>query len=237
MRTAGCLGLVVAVVLALTGGVRAGDRETALALIDQAIKAQGGEVGLTKAQTLVRMATGTFFLGGETGFTSETTFGLPGRAKMVVKLDKGGQIIQVLNGDRGWSSAGGMVNEMPREGIDELREEVYVEWLTTLVPLKKEGFTLTPVAALGVKVSSKGHNDAILYFDKDSGLLVKFERQSREAGILAKKEYVLGGFKEFDGVKLPTKRTELLNGKKIAEVTSASYKFLSKADDAMFGRP
>ena len=51
------------------------------------------------------------------------------------------------------------------------------------------------------------------------------------------KEYIFGGHKDFDGVKLATKRMELFNGKKFVELTSASYPFLGKVDDAVFARP
>ena len=233
--------------LGLTGFVHAGDRETALALIDQAIKAQGGEAALTKVHTAVRTVSGVGSFGsGDVNFSDEVTFSLPGRMKQVLKLDKAGQVITVVNGDRGWRSAGGAVLELAKEGLDELRESVYFEeWLTTLVPLKKDGFDLAPVAdkpvegklAAGIKVSSKGRGDARLYFDKTSGLLVKFERQTKDAGFVVNKEYFYGGYKDFDGVKLPTKRTELINGKKFIELNSATYRFPGKVDDATFGRP
>ena len=245
MRIVRRLGLVGAVLLGLTGFVRAGDRETALALIEQAIKAHGGDQALTKAQTVARTVAGTLSLGGDVSFTGESTLSLPGRAKQTVQLDKGGQVIIVLNGDRGWRSAGGAVNEMTKEGLDELREEVYIEWLLTLVPLKKDGFDLTPLAdkmvdgkpAAGLKVASRGHFEARLYFDKASNLLVKVERQSREPGFEVNKEYLFGGHKDFDGVKLPTTRMELFNGKKFVGVTSTTYRFLGKVDDAAFARP
>ena len=179
MRNVRQLGLVGIALLGLTGFVCAGDRETALALIDQAIKAHGGEAALTKAQTVVRTVSGTLSLGGEVRFTGETTLSLPGRAKQTVQLDKAGQVIIVLNGDRGWRSAGGAVNEVTKEGLDELREEVYIEWLATLLPLKKDGFDLTPLPDKMVdgqptavlKVATRGHFDARLYFDKASNLL------------------------------------------------------------------
>ena len=106
------------------------------------------------------------------------------------------------------------------------------------------GFDLAPLPdkmvdgkpAAGVKVASKGHMEAKLYFDKTTGLLVKVERQSNEAGIATTKEYVFGSHKDFDGVKLATKRTESLGGKKFAEVTVA-FRFPGKVDDALFGKP
>src|SRR6202011_4293737 len=91
--------------------------------------------------------------------------------------------------------------------------------------------------AAGVKVASKGHADAKLYFDAATHLLVKIERTTREAGLSLDKEYLFGDHKDFDGVKLPTRLTETLEGKKASELTSASYKFPSKPDDAAFSKP
>jgi hypothetical protein len=240
-----CLGILTVALLVPTGSVRAGDRETALALIEQGIKAHGGEAGLMKAQNVLCTGAGVLLVPSEVKFTYEVIFGLPGRTKQVLKLDKAGQIIMVVNLDRGWRSAGGAIDEMPKEALDDIREEVYVDWLITLVPLKKAGFDLAPTAekmvdgnaATGIKVSSKGHTDVRLYFDKTSGLLVKAERVSKEAGFAVNKEYVYSNHKEFDGVKLPTKRTEIINGKKFLELTPATYRFLPKADDAAFGKP
>ena len=245
MRFVQSFALLTLALPGLVGQVRADDRAKALTMLDGAIRAHGGEQALTRAQTVVLNVTGKLSLGGEVPFTGETTFSLPGRARQILNLNKNGQVVMVLNGDRGWSTAGGMVGELGKDGLEKLREEVYVEWLATLVPLKKEGFELTLVPdktvegkpAAGIKVAHKGHGDVRLYFDKATGLLVQIERQSKEAGIPIPKEYVFGGYKDFDGVKLPTTRIERLEGKKIAEVTSTTYKFPTKVEDSTFGRP
>jgi hypothetical protein len=50
------------------------------------------------------------------------------------------------------------------------------------------------------------------------------------------KEYLYADYKDVDGVKLPGKQTDYLNGKKFSEITVTSYK-LYKPDDATFGKP
>jgi len=240
------LGWAGAVLLGLTGAVRAGDRETALAQIDRAIKAHGGERALAKAQTVIRTGSGMVFFGGASDtLADETILALPGRAKNTAKLGKAGQVIIVLNRDRAWRVAGGTVFEVGKDGIEELNETIYTEWLATLVPLKQDGFDLTLIegkmvdgkSTIAVKVTSKGHFDARLYFDKDTGLLLKIERKVQEAGIQVEKEYVYSGHKEFDGVKLPTKRLELVNGQKRVELKELSYQFPAKVDESAFLRP
>ena len=91
--------------------------------------------------------------------------------------------------------------------------------------------------AAGVKVSQRGHTDATLYFDKETGLLVKIARRAQEAGLMVDKEYLFSAHKEFEGAKLPTKQVEMINGKKFTEVTSFTYKILRRVDESMFAKP
>ena len=86
-------------------------------------------------------------------------------------------------------------------------------------------------------MASKGHVEVRLYFDKASGLLVKIERLSKEAGVSLNKEYIYSAHKDFDGVKLPTKEVDLINGRKFSELTSMTYKLQTKIDDATFAKP
>ena len=92
----------------------------------------------------------------------------------------------VVNGDKGWQSAGGPAMALGAERLREIRNEMYVLWLTTLTPLKKDDVQLSPLpdikvhgeAAAGIKATSKGHPDVKLYFDKKTHLLVKVDAAS-----------------------------------------------------------
>jgi hypothetical protein len=151
------------------------------------------------------------------------------------------QIVMVINGDKGWAGPA----EMDKPRLKEMREEAYVLWLTTLVPLKKEGFTLSTLPeakvndqpANGIKVAREGHADVNLYFDKQSGLLIKIERRVREGGLTVTKEYHYSEHKTVDGVRLPTKYTEINDGKTIVEVSSITYRFLNEVKEEWFGKP
>jgi hypothetical protein len=234
------------IVLALTGSAQAGPREMALEIIDKAIKAHGGSDGLTRAQTAIRTGNAVQMVGTtEVALATEVTLAVPTRMRGdFTSKDKTLRIVMVLNGDRAWRASNGMAVELPKEALEELQEEAYVEWVATVVPLKMDGFNLSPAdgkmvngkPTVAVKVARKGHSDAVLYFDKDDGLLVEIERKTRTAGLLVNKEYIFSEFKEFNGVKLPTKRTELLANKKAAELTGATYRF-EKENPANFAKP
>ena len=138
-----------------------------------------------------------------------------------------------------------MVKEMTKPEVEEQRAEAYVAWLMSLLPLKEAGFALSTLAdikiadapAAGIKASRKGSPDVKLYFDKKTGLLVKLERQGKEAGIDTFREYFFGDPKEYGGLKLPTRYVERSNGKKVAEWTVSSYKFPGRIDEKEFAKP
>jgi hypothetical protein len=224
----------------------AGPREDALAVVEQALKAHGGEEAMAKAQTVSRTGAGVRVLAGkEAPFTEEAVFDLPDRMRAAVEVDKQVKVVVVVTDAKGWTVAGGPAAEMGDERLKEEQDELVALWLATLAPLKKAGVELTPLpegqvdgkAALGVSAAVKGHRPVKLWFDKATKLLVKAERRAAEGGEAADKEYLFGDPKDFDGAKLPTRLTVTVGGKKTIEYTSLSYKLLRKADDATFARP
>jgi hypothetical protein len=226
--------------------LRAGEREDALALVAAAVKAHGGEAALRKAQTGQRVGAGFLAQADrQVPFTDETTFSLPGRVRMVLDVNRAQRMLIVVTPDKAWQQTGGAPADLDRDSADELREELYIRYLTTLLPLRQDDMTLGLVPdaqvngrpAAGIKVTSKGHRDARLYFDKQSGLLVKIERRARQAGVLLDKEYVFSDHKEFDGAVLPTREGESLNGKKFTDLAVSSWKMLPKVDDSLFSKP
>jgi hypothetical protein len=237
----------VAAVLAVAaaGPLRADDRTTALGILERAIRAHGGADALNRTRVGVRSGTGVATTGAaELPFRSELTVNLPDQVRLTMEANRV-QLTTIINGNRGWQSDGGPFVDLPRPRVIELREEAYVWWLATLTPLLKEDYTLTPAPevdvggkpAVGVKVSAKNRPDATLYFDKNTGLLVKMARVALDAGRKVDKEYLFSAFKEFDGVKLPTKETQNTNGVKIIEVTYTAYKFLARPDESAFSKP
>ncbi len=187
--------------------------------------------------------------GQDEAFAGEVTSRLPQQFRHYEVLQVGNQSLQVLvvvNGDRGWQSSGGAVVAIAPERLKELREEAYAQWLTTLLPLKQKAalhVASLPEAkvngkpTLGVKVSSKEHAEVRLYFDKKSGLLVRMERTAAEAGQSVTREETYRGYKEFNGVKLPTKIIQTVGGKKVREITEASYRFPERIEEATFAKP
>jgi hypothetical protein len=246
MRTTWLAAVAAVVCSGVAASVRADDRGAAVAVIERAIKAHGGEEALARSRILSRTGAGNMSLSGKTvAFTEDTVWSLPDRIRMTLDIEKGARVTLVINGDKGWQASGGAVLEMGKERLDEVREEINVSWLATLTPLLKEPYTLTPLPdrtvegspAAGVKVSVKGQPDASLYFDKRTNLLAKIDRRARESGLTFNKTYLFSDYQDVDGVKLPAREVQLLEGKKFIERTSAAYKLLSRTDDATFAKP
>src|SRR5262249_46225090 len=90
-----------------TSGPAAANEKEAQAIIERAIKAQGGADGLTKAQVCRRTDTGKQALGAvETPLVSQVTRSLPDRVRLQIEVDKGTKITIVLDGDKGWQRQG-----------------------------------------------------------------------------------------------------------------------------------
>lgn len=241
--------LPVLLLLTCLSPVRADDRAKALEVVSEAIRAHGGTAALEKAARAVRTASGiTSSFARDVPFTDELVTSLPDRMRLTV-VSGGTQktrIVQVVNGDKGWVFAGGMASAMGKDRHGEMREEMYLLWLTTLAPLKHDAeLTLAPLPeekvngrpAVGVKVTAKGHTDVRLYFDRETSLLVRATRRMSEAGVKFEQEYLFGEHKEFDGVRLPTKVTELRDGRRSTELGGIAYKFPRTIEAATFDRP
>ena len=114
---------------------------------------------------------------------------LRGDQEIVVVVRREGELLVMRRAPERlgyWSIvAGGLEQDETswHAAVRELREEAYVWWLTTLVPITKTGFTLTTIdkitidgdTAVGIKVSHKGYADTKMYFLARNGLLAKID--------------------------------------------------------------
>jgi hypothetical protein len=245
MRTLSVPALILAALLVPASIIRADDRSDALAIVDDAIKAHGGADALAKAQAYTRKGSGSVKpLDKELPLVEELTVSLPDRMRLASEIDKTARVLIVLNGDKGWQSTGGPASEISGLRLKEVADEASIYWLATLLPLKNDSFTLKPLPekkvndkpVVGISASAKGRPDVRMYFDKASHLLVKIEREAVLGGLKVDKDYQFSDYKDVDGVKLPGRQTDYLNGKKVSEVSVSSYN-VHKPDDATFAKP
>jgi hypothetical protein len=241
-----CWGLAA---LILAGGAaRADEAATPKAILDKAIKAHGGADALKKYTAQVTKAKGKFYgMGDGIDYTSETSVQAPNKLRVFVDAN-GFKFTQVVNGDKGWMDVNGEVTEMNKDFLEEARQELHAVDVARLVPLLQEGYKLSPLGevkvdgkpAVGIKVEHKGYRDVGLFFDKDSGLLVKIERRGKDVmqgGAEYTAEELLSDYKKVEGLQVPYKQTINRDGKKYIESEATDVKVAEKLDDKVFAKP
>ena len=238
------LGAGVLAVL-LTASSRADDADQARAIIDKAIKAMGGEEKLAKFNSHTWKTKGTYYgMGDGVPYTANYAVQWPDKFRFEVE----GFMIQVLDGDKGWVQTMGDTREYNKEEMDQQKEDRYAGWVTQVLPLKDKSFQLsllgeTKVAdkpAVGVKVSHKDHQDVNLFFDKETGLLVKSEHKTKaqeEGNKEVNQESLYTDYQEVEGVKVPMKINMLRDGKKFVESETVEIKPVEKHDEKTFTKP
>jgi hypothetical protein len=162
-------------------------QDEARAIVEKAIQAQGGPAKVAKLRTMRIRVEGTTSGGPSElreGFIMEETWQMPTRYKTEVTYQVMGEKrtqLFVIDGDKGWLQADGLLLDMPKGFLTERKEQQYAKDLDCLGFLNEKGMELSLLdeikverkPAVGILVKSKGHRDVKLYFDKQSGLLVR----------------------------------------------------------------
>lgn len=240
------------VVLFLVWGSTLRAQDDLRAVIARAVQAHGGEDKLLQFKAEQVMARGTIQLGGDTiSFTAETFVQLPNQFKNILRFmgkDRKGVLIQVLDGDKGWIRLDDQTTPFTDQLLAETKETMYLHRISRLTNLLRDNsFKLAALGeskinnltVIGIKVSSAGHKDVHLYFDKTSGLLVKTERRALDSA--SKKEVLqeefFSDFKEVNGIRRPMKIVVHQDGKKFMEGEMIDLKQVEKLDDSVFAKP
>jgi hypothetical protein len=248
MRT--LLSLLAGLFVAWNAPARAQDTAVT-AIIQKAIKAHGGEEALNKYKAGTSRSKGRLEVGTGLDFTQEMTYQLPNQFKEVLEIDVDGKkipAVTVFNGEKGWVVVNGQFQDIDDKLLTELKEAgnlMRASRLTTL--LQDRAFKLSSVgeakvngrAALGVRVESKGFRDVNLYFDKDTGLLLKTERRALDvaSGQEVNEERVVVEYQKLEGMQSPKKVVVNRDGKKFMEAEVLEVKLLEKVDPQSFAKP
>ena len=246
MRKTWCTTFAVFLALGIASPARAEDKGEPMALVNKAIKATGGADKLTKFQAQTWKEKGTYYGMGEgLPYTATNAVQWPDKFSMNIH----DYFVIVLNGNKGWMKPkDGEAMEMPKEQLEEQMESHYGGWVSSLLPLKGTGFTLTTLdeikvegkPAQGIKVAHKGHGDVSLWFDKDSGLLVKSAQRLKSAQQGGKEvlhEGFFSNYQDVQGVQIPMKILVHQDGKKLVEAENHDVKLAEKLDDKTFAKP
>lgn len=217
-------------------------------IIERGIEAQGGEQQFEKLSKpwrgKIRGKAGMLDITGEMLHQSST------QSKISTVIHVGPlstEVVVVSNGDKTWNRIAGFTNEVTGKDLEEMKDGNYRHHVRNLLPLSRERgieLSLLPETlvsgqpAVGIRVKSKGHRDIDLYFDKDTGLVVKTESRVLPPGkrpiVL---EQILSNYRDFDGLKLPTKFTKFENQRQTSVEEFVDITFVDHMDDREFEKP
>jgi acetyl esterase/lipase len=221
------------------------------AVLEKAILAAGGEEQIAKFKAVRSKAKGTVNLGTEVPFTWEITWQWPNQYKMAAELQAGGQkvaLVQAFDGSSGWGEVSGVTAPIAGQKLKELEAQMHLRRILMLTPLLNDkAFELAPVddllidtkPAAGVRVSSSGHRDVNLFFDRSTGLLTKIERFVFDNATTKEvlQEDFLSNYQVVDGVKSAMKEVWFRSGAKVAEIEYTEVSYPRKFDAREFARP
>jgi hypothetical protein len=241
--------LAVGAVLAATAPGRADDA-AARAVIDKAIMAHGGEEALAKYPAASASMSGKIHaMGMEIPFSGDVLTSGNDKVKIDLQIEVGAQKIRVTNvitGEKGWSKIADNTMELDKDQVAEAREQAHGGWVITLVPLKDKKFTLSSLGeseidkktVVGVKVACPGRRDIDLYFDKETGLLVKRESRAKDDnGQEVNEESFFSAYKDVQGTKQPMKIVVKRDGKVFVEAEVTNMTLVEKFDATTFTKP
>jgi len=248
MRTLLKTALGVGLFLALLGMTRAQD--TPKSILEKAAKAHGGVEKLAKDRATTSKCKGTLDIMGMSLEVTQEVVAYSGRFKETMNLTVGGQNVTVVSGydgKKGWVSVNGQGMDLDDKILDEFKQAANMMRLGKFAFLNDKNYEVSALgeikiesrAAVGVKVSNKNFRDVNLYFDKESGLLKKMERQALDAQTMAEvtEERIIKEYQEVDGLKLGKKVLVNRDGKKLMDLEVTEVKFLDKVDDSEFAKP
>lgn len=242
--------------VSLTAGLLFGGSEgasaadEAQAIIARAIKAHTGKARAAKLTAYQHKSKCTLELNGGLAFTQEVTVQFPGKYKEVMQGEVNGQqytVTTVFNGKEGWITVNGKHIKVDDKLQAHLKEASYAMNLSQLTGFKDKTLKLDLLGeiqvndrpAVGVRVSSKGHKDISLYFDKKTGLLAKSESRVLDfgSGQEVTQEVIVSAYHEIEGRKMVKKAVVNRDGKKFMESEVTEAKLLEKFDDSEFAKP
>ena len=158
--------------------------------------------------------------------------------------DKDVSIVTVFDGKQGWLNVNGEVKDADGKILDAMKEASTCFRVGRLIFKDKEKLSLLGEAVngkpvIGVRVSSEGHRDVNLYFDKETGLPAKVEQRVHDFQTSqdVNEERIIKSYMEVDGLKVPKKVVVNRDGKKFMEVEVLETKMLESVDKGEFVKP
>jgi len=231
---------------------RADDAADAKAIIEKAIKAHGQKPGAEPAVTTWKEKMAFDLPGQRMDLDSEWTVQAPDKLRFQATTSIQGAAVDltvVLNGEKMWFLVNGQLLEVAPPQLADMLTEMNRMWATSLTPLLAgDEFQLATAKekvvngkpAAGVAVRNGKRPIVTLYFDKETGLLVKREatvkdRLADDREVL--EEAVVSDYKEAGGRKYHTKVVVNRDGQPYYRSEVSMPRAVEKPDPKLFDKP
>ena len=226
-------------------------RNHALAIIDAAIEAFGGESNFPKAnigRTVLKIE-GAFQPGLTGKFTKVDTFQLPGRLHRTVQGVAEGRPVKleyVFDGDKGWMQInGGEPTDVPMP--KPITQTFPSDSLNAILAVRSSNvhLSITPEQELRgqpvhcVRMEVDGRWVGNTYFHKETGLVVASTKSLFDAstGKTRAVETHYGDYQNAGGLKIPRVIEMLVDGKSMTKITVTEVTFMRAIDPSIFAKP
>jgi hypothetical protein len=218
--------------------------------VGEAILAHGG-AKIDQYGAEVMILEGKLVVGGkEIDFTGDFVLQFPAKFRHTVRYEADGkkhETVAIFNGDRGWTVRDGRTEEMNRIEVLQARDLLHALRVSRLTGIPNDRdcqlTSLNPAMvdgrrALGVKVSSRGEKDVVLWIGQERKFVLKLERDLQvDDKRSLKREELFSDFREVGGIVRAFKRTTIVDGKKFSESTSSEIRLYPRIDEKVFAKP
>jgi outer membrane lipoprotein-sorting protein len=243
---------LLAAALAIAPAIRADDAADARAIIEKAIKARGDKAGAVPAVTTWKEKMAINALGQRMDYDTEWTVQAPYKLRFRATTAIQGATLDVtvvVNDEKTWFLVNGFFVEVPPPQLSEMLTAMNRMWAASLTPLlTSDEFQLATAKekevngkpAAGVAVRNGKRPIVTLYFDKETGLLVKREATVKDLVADDKEvleEAVMSDYKEAGGRKYHTKVVVTRDGKSYCHSEVSMPREVEKPDPKLFEKP
>jgi zinc protease len=218
----------------------------AKAVIDRALKAHGGAARLKAVKDVeTRAAISITTPNGSVEGDLLTAVRMPDKSRIEMSM-LGQRGIQVLNGDKGWTTSGGQVQELTAEQAQAMRAGLKVQVLPLLARLASGSAT---VGYVGAETMGGDSVDVVLVVDPDATSKAAFSRKTGLLVRLEQEEPAMFGqgkvqmarlytdYRTVDGLLVPFKIERYARGQRLIADTVSAYEINKGGPETPFMRP
>ncbi|MCK4412312.1 MAG: insulinase family protein [Candidatus Eisenbacteria sp.] len=212
-------------------------------ILAAAAEAHGG-AALAAVRSVHTKGAGTLsMMGNAMSISVEAVRVAPERSWQKINIGGFAEIVEVIDGDHGWSQSPQGIQEQSGDDLAEQKQQFLrqPEYLLThldemtwqaLEPREIEGVTCAAVHVRDVPIK-----EWVLYFHPDSHLLYAMEYRGRGPQGPAKMETTYADFRTVAGVKLPFATVLRLDGEEFTTMQAESIEINAPVDEALFKKP